>query len=626
MKKSKRDPISGRWSKGLVCLLTVLLCVGMLPGTLYAREGSDQKPAESGTGFGGNASSRKGRTAAGRLSDIWKQKVGQKNSGNDNSKTQDPVQLSADDIERMNNGDVTMLFDENGYLTFLRGRYYDRPVTNVEEGIESLFGMAALLGLTKGAEFFGVFAETNKYGYTYYTYKQRYGDLTIQNAVLKVIVGPDGYTAGLISSFTPNVGFAPEGEPSITSQEAAQIVRDHFPEYEFTFYLDAARQTSVTIDGIARHAWAIFTDYPSGEHPVEGRAFLQHLVGYDGTYYTYMAVSSPQELIPGDNVQEELALAWFEGKEAATYTGTVTLHDGSTRQITVPVVYDTEEGVFCLADLERHILLSDYRTYATSFDYAPFTSADNTGWPDRYLLTYETYIKVYDFFAQYGMRSVDGFGMPILILTDYCDSWGLPIDNACYLGVNVGWALFAASQANDFGECLDVIGHEFTHGITSYSMAGDIYENEPGALNEALSDILGNLCEMLTGETDDTQWLLGEKCGRVVRSMSFPWLYRQPVTVGGDFYQELSGNPSINDDFGGVHTNSSLVGHLAWELCAAGMDLEDAFLLWREATNLLTPYSGFREIHHALIFACEIRQMDVEWMGMIDMVCEQAGF
>ena len=98
------------------------------------------------------------------------------------------------------------------------------------------------------------------------------------------------------------------------------------------------------------------------------------------------------------------------------------------------------------------------------------------------------------------------------------------------------------------------------------------------------------------------------------------------MTVGGDFYQEPVEEPSMENDFGGVHTNSSLIGHLAWKMVSMGMSLEEAFGLWKEAANLLTPVSGFKEVHHALIFAAEIRQMDVRYMGMIDMICEEAGF
>ncbi len=48
-----------------------------------------------------------------------------------------------------------------------------------------------------------------------------------------------------------------------------------------------------------------------------------------GSYLTYMAVSSPEEAVPGDNVQMEMALSYFEGLSADTYTGEVTLHDGT---------------------------------------------------------------------------------------------------------------------------------------------------------------------------------------------------------------------------------------------------------------------------------------------------------
>ena len=564
------------------------------------------------------------------LSDYWNQKNGGEDpepepGGDDEPLYNTAYQMTEDDIFRMNGGDAAVLYTD-GYLTFLRGRYCEEKVTDAEEAVASLSGMASLLGLGRGAEFYAVFVQTNSYGYTCYTFMQRYGDLTLQNAVLKVITDPEGYTAGLISSFTPNVGFAPENEVSITPEEAVSVVRDLYPEEEMTYFPQYTRQTSVTIGGVAYHAWAVFTTYPAGRTAPDGRAYIEHLVAYDGTYLMYMAVSSPEELVLGDNAQNALSLEWFEGMEPDTYTGTVTLHDGTVREITVPVVRD-RDGVYYLADAQRHILLTDCYSYLyDGYRYAPFTSADNTGWPEHYLLTYESYIKVYDFYASYGYRSVDGFGVPMLILTDYCDEFGDPVNNACYMGISAGWALFAASTLNDFGESVDVCAHEFTHGVTTYAMAGDLYENQPGAVNEALSDIMGNLCEMLLGETEDTEWLLAETSGWTVRSMSFPWAYEQPVSIGGLFYEEEAEEPTVYNDLGGVHTNSSLVAHVAWQLCMQGMSLNDAFCLWMDAIDLLTPYSGYREVHQALLFAAEMRGMDVMWLGRIEMACEQAGF
>ena len=558
------------------------------------------------------------------LGDIWERKT---KAETETGKTYNTTpQLSEDDIFAMNGGDAAILHSEEGYVEFIRGRYYEGKVTDFEEGIDSLQGIASLIGLSKGCEFYGVYAEQNSLGYTFFTYQQRYGEFTLQNAVLKIVVDPEGYTAGLVSSFTPNVGIAPKDESAVTPEEAEEIVRKHFDGRALKFYPDYTRQTSVTISGIAYHAWAVFTDYPPGETPAEGRNYLQHLVAYDGSYLMYMAVASPGELVLGDNAQTELSLSWFEGMEEASWTGEVTLHDGSRKTLMLPVVRDPESGTYYLADLERHILLADCASYLTHHTILPYESEENSGWPEHYLLTYDSYIKVWDFFASYGLKSVDGFGIPMLILTDYCDESGNPVDNASFMGFDGGWALFAASTLNDFGEAVDVSAHEFTHGITTYTMAGDVYKNESGALNESLSDILGNLCEMMLGETEDTSWLLGEMSGRTVRSMSFPWLYRQPVTLGGTFYQETARQPDLSNDMGGVHTNSSLANHLAWQLCASGMSYQDAFLLWKETINLLTPYSGYKELHQALLFAAQIRGMDVEWLGMINMVCEQLGF
>ena len=72
----------------------------------------------------------------------------------------------------------------------------------------------------------------------------------------------------------------------------------------------------MTIQGVAYHAWAVFTSLPAGETENGGKAYLEHLIGYEGSYLTYVAVSSPEEQVMGDNAQMELALSYFEGLTA----------------------------------------------------------------------------------------------------------------------------------------------------------------------------------------------------------------------------------------------------------------------------------------------------------------------
>ena len=71
-------------------------------------------------------------------------------------------QLKKEDILRMNQGNADFLYNDEGYVTFLRGRFYEDKVTDTEKGVESLMGIAELLGLSRGSEFFAVYGEQDE--------------------------------------------------------------------------------------------------------------------------------------------------------------------------------------------------------------------------------------------------------------------------------------------------------------------------------------------------------------------------------------------------------------------------------------------------------------------------------
>ena len=55
-----------------------------------------------------------------------------------------------------------------------------------------------------------------------------------------------------------------------------------------------------------------------------------------------------------------------------------------------------------------------------------------------------------------------------------------------------------------------MIAHELTHGVTEYA-AGLEYHNQPGALNESVSDVFGTLVKQwsLNQSADQADWLIG---------------------------------------------------------------------------------------------------------------------
>ena len=560
-------------------------------------------------------------------------------------------QLTAEDIVRLDEGDAELIYDEDGRVTFIRGRYSPEKVENYEDAVESLNYVATLLGLTNGALFFCVYAGVDyTTGYTYYLFLQRDGDVTVVNASIKIYVDPEGYTAALSCSFRPSTGVREETAGRITAKEAEQIVRETWPG--LTVYPDATRQAGVMQNEQNIHVWSVFSDNPGLRTGDSDLPYLQHFVSYNGDYLMNLPCATMKEpLLERNDALERRARAMFDGYEKEIWKGEVTLHDGSRKALEVPVARSPEDGRYYLMDLDRKILVADYpEAVYGSGDLLISSSDSNGGWNEKELLAMYNIGRVYDYYADHGLYSVDGSGIPIAILSGVCEADGTPVDNAFFNGFRDGFGVFAISDINNSVECLDIMGHEFTHGISSYSMGGSSYVNEQGAINEAFSDIMGNLCELTYGINDRSiaegktteqfaltglslrgssgdpdpktgDWRIGETGGKVYRDMSNPVAYRQPAFAGDAYYclPTRHSNASGND-YGGVHENSSLLGSIAWVMNEHGLSYEEQYSLWMTAMNMMTPASDYDDILQAMIFA----RKSYGWEDEIDTWLEEA--
>jgi len=106
------------------------------------------------------------------------------------------------------------------------------------------------------------------------------------------------------------------------------------------------------------------------------------------------------------------------------------------------------------------------------------------------------------------------------------------------------------SQSGPLGNALDVVAHEFAHGVTE-TTAGLIYTFQSGALNESMSDIFGVM-------VDRDDWLIGEDTWTpaiptdALRYIDDPTLGSQPAHM-----QDFQVHPFSYDN-GGVHINSGI--------------------------------------------------------------------
>ncbi|WP_444997790.1 M4 family metallopeptidase [Aliikangiella sp. IMCC44359] len=168
--------------------------------------------------------------------------------------------------------------------------------------------------------------------------------------------------------------------------------------------------------------------------------------------------------------------------------------------------------------------------------------------------------KVHDYFMQKHNRdSLNGNGMTMISSVDLGES------NAYWTGSQMLYGRAGGGFDNDFTSDFDVIGHEFTHGLTQYT-AALVYRNESGALNEAWSDIFGVSSESFKNGTTSSSWLLGDglynQSGKALRYMNNPTKDNRSK----DYYPERYQG---SQDNGGVHWNSG-IANLAYVLLVDG--------------------------------------------------------
>jgi len=187
----------------------------------------------------------------------------------------------------------------------------------------------------------------------------------------------------------------------------------------------------------------------------------------------------------------------------------------------------------------------------------------------------------FDFFWEtYQRNSIDDEGVPLNATVHY----GNRYDNAFWNGQRMVFGDGDEKLFNRFTISLDVIGHELGHGVTE-DEAGLAYIQQPGALNEHLSDVWGSLIKqwVLKQTADKADWLIGEGLlapgvrGKALRSMKAPGTAFNDPLLGRDPQPDhMDKYVDTLTDNGGVHINSGIpnkafylaataIGGKAWE-------------------------------------------------------------
>lgn len=176
----------------------------------------------------------------------------------------------------------------------------------------------------------------------------------------------------------------------------------------------------------------------------------------------------------------------------------------------------------------------------------------------------------------------------------------------------------------------DLVAHELTHGITGKT-SNLTYKDESGALNEAMSDIMGSVAEAWSAgggnasgnpgsgiAPNDNTWIMGDSLAPA-GNIKFKRYFNNPTADGHskDNYPERY---TGSNDNGGVHSNSGIL-NLAFYLLSQGgthprssvstvnvpaIGMEKATKIYYHAnTNLFTSSTNFASARNLLAQSAE---------------------
>lgn len=290
-------------------------------------------------------------------------------------------------------------------------------------------------------------------------------------------------------------------------------------------------------------------------------------------------------------------------------TATATGASGKSRTIEV-----TQAGTYQMIDATRQIRTYDAANGQPQGLGTLVTSSTPTSWDQQATrgkgVAVDAHFNagvVYDFYKKVlGRSALDGKGTAMLSTVHY----GQGMDNAFWDGTRMAYG-DGAQVFKPLAISLDVVAHEFTHGVTE-NESGLVYQTQSGALNESVSDVFGAIIEHYLSPDDAKNMVMGEDIGiqGPLRDMKNPAAGGQPA--------HMSKFVRTTQDNGGVHTNSGIPNNAFYLMTLSGtnptsqvkvpfgLGWDKSTKLWyRTNTELLTSGSDFAAIAAATMRAAK---------------------
>lgn len=488
------------------------------------------------------------------------------------------------ELKNSNGSNFRYNIDSLSGKMFFSGNLSSQKITNDSDILNFIDKNKALLGFdsTQGKLKIQK-TEKDSLGYTHVTLGQYIDNLPIKDKIITIHYN----NAGTVTNITGDVDtkistISKLGSKSLTPFNAIEIAKKQFTYNKLAY--------DPKVDTLA--------------YIVNGQAYKVYKVNikfYDPTitnYNVYVEAFSGTILQKEDNIR-------YDGPAK----GTGIAVDGSTKPLNLYYTW----GSYELLDTTKASSGSQISTYtANNLIFEPgllirnYSTTFNTTNLKAAVSAHYYAGVVYDFYKNlFNRNSIDNKGMDLVSTVHYRYKY----NNAFWDGSQMVYGDGDGTNFTYFSGDLDVVGHEMTHGVTS-STANLNYQNQSGALNESMSDVIGvliktydkyNVKSGATWKFDSSDWIVGadiytpNKPGDALRSLADPQLYNQP--------DNMKNYVNTTSDNGGVHTNSGITNKAAYLVAKSIGNAKTAQIYYRALTSYMTTTTDFLGAKNAFVQA-----------------------
>jgi Zn-dependent metalloprotease/uncharacterized protein YjdB len=485
-----------------------------------------------------------------------------------------------ENLTNLSNGELK--FQEKDGQVFLSGKLSQKGIAGSKAANEFLDANKQIFGIESSEDELQV-VETKKdsSGDTFVKYNQVINGVTVEDKLLNVHFDKYGTIVSVNGKLEKNKSVTKLGNENISESDAINIAKKQFsyeslasdPKVTKTIFTKDDKNYEVFKVNIyytnpTRGNWNVFVEVSSGNV-----INIENNIRYDGQVVgTGIDVSGNTK--PLNLYQYGSSYLMRDLSNPATgYINTYSANNSTTYG-------DLVSNNTNMFNLENH--------------KASVSAHYNAG-------------KVIDFYKNlFNRNSLDNNNMPIISYTHYDNKY----NNAFWDGQEMVYGDGDGTTFTYLSGDLDVVGHEMTHGVISYT-ANLNYENQSGALNESMADVFGVLIQSYSKynvssggawQFNSSDWVIGDEIytpkipGDALRSLSNPTLYMQPDNMSG--YKYLQNNEA--GDWGGIHINSGIPNKAAYLIAQSiGMD-KIAKIYYRALVNYMTPTTDFQEARNLI--------------------------